>query len=165
MTQTPDTTRVFGKYRGTVENNLDPNQLGRLQVRVPAVYGSNTLNWAMPCVPYAGPDEGFYMIPPVGANIWVEFEGGSIDAPIWSGCFWGQGDCPAQLPTTKIIKTPVATVTLDELNPAAPVTIETPAGNKITITATGITLEGAAGAKVELSGPQVSVNSGALEVI
>lgn len=158
-------TRVYGKYRGTVSNNIDPNQMGRLQVQVPAVYGSNTMNWAMPSVPYAGPSEGFYMIPPVGANVWVEFEGGSIDAPIWSGCFWGQGDCPGDTPYTKVLKTPVATLTLDEMNPSAPVVIETTGGNRITITAQGITLEGASGAKIEMSGPQVSVNSGALEVM
>ncbi len=155
----------YGKYRGTVVNNLDPNTRGRLQVQVPAVYGSNVLNWAMPCVPYAGADEGTYLIPPIGANIWVEFEGGDIDFPIWSGCFWGDGECPGSTPFTKVIKTPAATVTLDELNPAAPVVIETTAGNKITITAQGMTLESSAGGKVEISGPKVDVNSGALEVI
>lgn len=158
-------TRVYGKYRGSVVNNIDPNQVGRLQVEVPAVYGPNTLNWAMPSVPYAGPDQGFYMIPPVGARVWVEFEGGDIDAPIWSGCFWGQGECPGNLPQTRLLKTPTATVTMDELNPAAPVVIETVAGNRVTITATGITLETSGGARIEMTGPQVNVNSGALEVI
>ncbi|MEM6466803.1 MAG: phage baseplate assembly protein V [Pseudomonadota bacterium] len=154
----------FGKYRGTVTNNLDPNTSGRLQVNVPAIYGSNTLNWAMPCVPYAGSDQGVYMIPPIGANIWVEFEGGDISFPIWSGCFWGQGECPGQTPFTKLIKTPVATITLDEAMPQAPVVIETETGNKITITAQGITLETSGGAKIEMTGPQVNVNSGALEI-
>lgn len=158
-------TRFYGKYRGTVFNNIDPKQIGRLQVQVPAVYGSNTLNWALPSVPYAGPGAGFFMIPPVGANIWVEFESGSIDSPIWSGCFWGDGESPGTLPQTKIIKTPAATLTLDEINPAAPVVIETVAGNRITITAAGVTIETAAGGKIEMSGPQVSINSGALEVI
>ena len=158
-------TRAFGKYRGNVVNNIDPNQIGRLQVDVPAIYGTNTLNWAMPSVPYAGSNEGFFMIPPIGANIWVEFEGGDINHPIWTGCFWGQGECPGNLPQTKIIKTPAATVTLDEVNPAAPVVIENTGGNKITITASGVTIETSGGGKIELSGPQVSVNSGALEVV
>lgn len=165
MTEQPTRMGYFGKYRGTVSSNLDPLQKGRLQVKVPAVYGTNTLNWAMPSVPYAGSGVGFYMIPPVGANIWVEFEGGNIDAPIWAGCFWGEGECPGQIAQTAIIKTDAATITLDQINPAAPVVIETPAGNRITITAQGITLESSTGAKVELSGPKVSVNSGALEVI
>lgn len=157
-------TRMFGKYRGTVAGNLDPKQMGRLQVQVPAVYDTNTLNWALPAVPYAGPSQGFYLIPPVGANIWVEFEGGDIDSPIWTGCFWGEGQCPGTLAETKIIKTPAATITLDEINVAVPVLIETPAGNKITITATGVTIETSSGAKVELAGPKVTVNNGALEV-
>lgn len=161
------TTRqgYFGKYRGTVSNNVDPMSRGRVQVQVPAVYGTNTLNWALPSVPFAGSGVGFYMIPPVGANIWVEFEGGNIDAPIWSGCFWGEGECPGQTPMIKIIKTQAATITLDEVNASAPVVIETQAGDRITITAQGVTVESASGAKVELSGPKVSVNSGALEVM
>lgn len=154
----------FGKYRGTVSNNVDPNTSGRLQVSVPAVYGTNTLNWAMPSVPYAGPDQGVFMIPPIGANIWVEFEGGDISYPIWSGCFWGQGECPGDLALTKLIKTPVATIKLDETRPDAPVVIETEVGNKITITAQGLTLETSGGAKIEMTGPQVSINSGALEI-
>jgi hypothetical protein len=155
----------FGKYRGTVANNIDPTTRGRLQVSVPAVYGTNTLNWALPCVPYAGPSEGFFFLPPIGANIWVEFEAGDINFPIWAGCFWGDGECPGTLPQTKVLKTPAATLTLDELNPAAPLVIETLSGQRITITATGITLQSSAGAKLELTGPQISLNNGALEVM
>lgn len=65
----------------------------------------------------------------------------------------------------KIIKTQAATITLDEVNASAPVVIETQAGNRITITAQGVTVESASGARIELSGPKVSVNSGALEVM
>ena len=164
---TIDQTRqgYFGKYRGTVSNNVDPLQKGRLQVSVPAVYGSNTLNWALPSVPFAGDGEGLYFVPAVGANIWVEFEAGDIDSPIWSGCFWGDGECPGTMPQTKLLKTRAATITLDELNPSAPLVIETSAGNRITITATGVTLESTSGAVVELSGPKVSINNGALEVL
>jgi len=166
MSQSPqDPARHYGKYRGTVVNNIDPNRLGRLQVDVPAIYGTTTLNWAMPCVPYAGRDQGFYMIPPVGANIWVEFEGGDIDHPIWSGCFWGTGESPGGLPQARILKTPIGTLTFDELDPAAPVVLESAAGNRVTFTAQGVTIEIAGGARIEMAGPQVSVNSGALEVV
>ena len=79
-------SHYFGKYRGTVVSNDDPTSRGRLQVTVPNLV-ENT--WAMPCVPYAGSGVGFFAIPPVGANVWVEFEGGDPDYPIWSGCFWG----------------------------------------------------------------------------
>ena len=85
-------TPYYGKYRGKVANPIDPLGLGRIQVEVPAVYGDGTLNWAMPCAPYAGPGVGFFVIPPKDANIWVEFEAGDIDSPIWSGCFWATGE-------------------------------------------------------------------------
>jgi uncharacterized protein involved in type VI secretion and phage assembly len=82
-------TQFFGKYRGKVKNNVDPMQQGRIHVSVPAVLGEGSLSWAMPCVPYAGSQVGFFAIPPVDANVWVEF-GGDPDAPIWSGCFWAR---------------------------------------------------------------------------
>ena len=164
---TIDNTRqgYFGKYRGAVANNVDPLQRGRLQVRVPAVHGGNTLAWALPSVPFAGDGEGFFFLPEVGTGIWVEFEAGDIDSPIWSGCFWGDGECPGTLPQTKILKTKAATITLDELNPSAPVVVETSAGNRVTITASGVKLESASGAVIELSGPKVTINNGALEVL
>jgi hypothetical protein len=84
-------SQYFGKYRGKVENNLDPQLQGRLQVSVPAVLGSGTLSWAMPNSPYAGAQEGFFAVPPTDSNVWIEFEGGDPDYPIWSGCFWGIG--------------------------------------------------------------------------
>ena len=58
----------WGKYRGLVINNIDPNRMGRLQVACTRVLGANIAAWAMPCVPFAGaslPDrqpEGFFMI-------------------------------------------------------------------------------------------------------
>jgi uncharacterized protein involved in type VI secretion and phage assembly len=79
-------TQFYGKYRGQVENNMDPMQLGRIQVLVPAV--GMTTSWALPCTPYAVPQAGFLFLPPVGAPVWIEFEGGDPDYPIWSGCFW-----------------------------------------------------------------------------
>lgn len=85
----------YGKYRGVVINNVDPMVVGRLQVAVPAVL-SDATSWALPCSPFAGPDVGLCLIPPVGANVWVEFEGGDVDHPIWSGCFWGDGQYPAE---------------------------------------------------------------------
>jgi len=39
---------------------------------------------------------GLFFLPPKGANVWVEFEGGDPDYPIWSGCFWSDGEVPAQ---------------------------------------------------------------------
>ena len=158
--------QYFGKYRGTVANNIDPQQMGRVQVSVPSVLGGGQLSWAMPCVPYAGPGVGFFAIPPNGANIWVEFEGGDPDYPIWSGCFWGVGEVPAMpaVAEMKMLKTDTCTVTLSDLPGVGGVTIETATGMKIVLGATGLEIDNGQGGSIKMQGPQVSVNNGALEV-
>lgn len=161
-------TAFFGKYRGSVVNNIDPLQQGRIQVSVPAVLGDGSLSWAMPCVPYAGSGVGLFALPPVDANVWVEFEAGNPDYPIWSGCFWGSGELPteATLPMIKLFKTETAMLTLDDTPGAGGVTIELINGAKITLGATGvIEIDNGMGASIQINGPQVSVNDGALEVI
>src|SRR5262245_37713208 len=82
-------TKYYGKYRGSVAQNLDPLQLGRIQVLVPDVSNVALTSWAMPCVPIAGKQEGTFFVPQVGAGVWVEFEQGDPDYPIWVGGFWG----------------------------------------------------------------------------
>jgi hypothetical protein len=81
--------RYYGKYRGTVLNNVDPMQIGRLLVQVPDVTGLTPSSWAMPCFPITGKQMGAYMIPQIGTGVWVEFEQGDPDHPIWSGCWYG----------------------------------------------------------------------------
>lgn len=161
----------FGKYRGKVENNIDPMMLGKIQVSVPAVLGDGSLSWAMPCVPFAGSGVGFFMIPPVGANVWVEFEGGDIDYPIWSGCFWGVGETPATpaVPQMKIIKMDTISLTLSELPGVGGVTLEVSPPSvalplKMTFDAQGIKLDAGPLGVVELTPAGVKINSGALEV-
>lgn len=110
-------TVFFGKYRGKVTGNKDPLHLGRLQVSVPPIFGDGRASWAFPCTPYAGKDVGLFMVPPIDSNIWVEFEGGDPDYPIWSGCFWGDDEIPkaAQVEDpvkTQVFRTKGATLTL-----------------------------------------------------
>lgn len=126
--------KYFGKYRGKIVVNKDPLNLGRVQVRVPAVYGEGVHSWAMPCSPYAGKDIGFFAIPSVGSNIWVEFEAGDPDYPIWSGCFWGEDELPADAKVedpdkVQVFRTPYGiTLTLSNLgdNKGLTLTVETP---------------------------------------
>jgi hypothetical protein len=179
--------QFFGKYRGKVENNIDPLVMGRVQVSVPAVLGEGNLSWAMPCAPYAGAGVGFFAIPPVGANIWVEFEGGDPDNPIWSGGFWGLGEAPATpaIPQMKVFKTDGVTITISDLPGAGGLTIEVSPPVvalplKMVFDSTGIQIEATPGsikmspssietklaaASVKLSPVTVSINDGALEVM
>jgi hypothetical protein len=166
--------RFFGKYRGRVETNLDPFGQGRLQVSVPGVLGDARMAWAMPCSPYAGPGVGFFMIPPVGAQIWVEFEGGDPDYPIWSGGFWGTGETPSPAPgpqqvAQKIIKTDCITLTLNDLPGGGGVTLDvaSPAvavPAKIEVTSAGIVLT-VSSAKIEVTAAGVAINGDALRVL
>ena len=101
--------RVWGKYRGTVQNNLDPEGLGRIQASVPDVLGDVPTGWATPCIPYAGPGSGFFSIPPVGAGVWIEFECGDVSRPVWTGCYWGRREPPTVPPTATGSQTPTTT--------------------------------------------------------
>ncbi len=85
----------FGKYRGLVTDISDPEEMGRIKAQVPAVFGEQDMPWAMPSLPFAGPQHGLSLLPEVGDGVWVEFEGGDIARPIWSGCWWGSGQQPS----------------------------------------------------------------------
>src|SRR5688572_20064836 len=89
-----DRVRHFGKYRGTVSDNNDPRHQGRVRVKVPEVLEDVESGWALPCAPYAGSKAGHYLVPPVDAGVWVEFEAGDVSRPIWSGCWWKSDDVP-----------------------------------------------------------------------
>lgn len=145
----------WGKYRGKVLDNVDLLGLGRLMVAVPAVPGE-VLNWALPCSPYAGPRVGFFALPPIGANVWVEFEGGNPNYPIWVGCFWEEGEVPVTpaIPEKKVWKTDLVTLELDDtpgegglsitvLPPLAPEVLTMTFGKEgITLTAGTINVDG-----------------------
>lgn len=161
----------FGKYRGKVTGDTDPLQQARVQVSCPAVLGDGRSAWAMPSVPYAGPGVGLFALPPVGAGIWVEFEGGDPDYPIWSGCFWEKGQVPAvpAIPATKMLKTGGVTLTISDLPGSGGVTLEVaaplvPAPLTVKLSAAGIELSNG-NASVVLSAVSVSINKGALEVM
>lgn len=104
--------RYYGKYRGFVTDNEDPEQRGRVKVRVPSVFGAEESFWALPCSPFGGlAEQGVFMVPEVSAQVWVEFEEGNKDQPIWVGVFWQPSEAiPAEAqkssPTTRLIKTP-----------------------------------------------------------
>jgi uncharacterized protein involved in type VI secretion and phage assembly len=148
----------YGKYRGVVTDNQDPLMAGRIRVRTPAVMGEAESAWASPAAPF-----GFLALPGVGANVWVEFEQGDPDLPIWSGTWWGS---PTELPASRVmVRTSGGhTVTLDDTPGAGGIVLETPAGQMIALNEAGIVITNGKGASITLTGPAVSVNGGALEV-
>ncbi len=159
-----------GKYRGIVTAINDPLQIGRIKATVPDVMGDRESGWAMPCAPFGGSGMGFFALPKVGAGVWIEFEYGDPDYPIWSGCWFGsKTEVPPVLlapPYKKfLLKTEGGTsILLDDTPGVGGITLETSGGQKIVVSATGIEIDNGQGASIKLTGPQVSVNGGALEV-
>jgi uncharacterized protein involved in type VI secretion and phage assembly len=156
----------LGKFRATVSDNRDPLMKGRVRVKAQDVYGDEESGWALPALPYTGNGVGLFLIPPTGASVWVEFEHGDPDYPIWAGGFWAEGEAPASpaVAEMKVLKTDTATITLNDTPGAGGVTIETTAGMKIKIDTTGIEINNGLNAVVKLQGPKVSINGTAFEV-
>ena len=163
----PPSAPKYGKYKGRVVNNIDLTNRGCITASVEALNIKET-GPALPCTPYAGSGVGFLFIPPVGANVWIEFERGDICHPIWSGCFWDgtKNKAPVipAVPQVKVIKTDTAAITLNDLPGAGGITIETTNGLKIVLNITGIAINNGA-QSVKISPASVSINEGALEVI
>lgn len=166
--------RFFGKYRGTVVNNIDPLQIGRIQAIVSDVSNLVPTSWAMPCLPVAGINMGMFTVPPIGSGVWIEFEQGDPDYPIWVGGYWGSA---AEVPVMAHLVPPaVPGITLqtalkngivisDTPGPTGGILIQTAAGAMLSVSEVGIVISNGQGATINMVGPSTDVNAGALTVI
>lgn len=166
--------KFLGKYRATVVNNVDPMQIGRIQVIVPDVSNIMLSSWAMPCVPVAGIQMGVFTVPVIGSGVWVEFEHGDPDYPIWVGGFWGSA---AEVPAlARLVPPAVPGITMqttlqngltvnDVPGPTGGIMLKSATGATIIVNDTGIYIQNGKGASIVLVGPSVTVNNGALVVI
>jgi uncharacterized protein involved in type VI secretion and phage assembly len=154
--------RFYGKYRGTV-TKVDKDHQPRIKAKVPAVLGDEPTGWCMPCVPYAGDKAGIAFLPEEGAGVWIEFEGGDVSYPIWTGCYWHDNELPDRVaPEVKVIQTKGSQqIVLDDKDHT--ITINDSNKNKITLERNGITIE-REGKKVQITQEKVNVNDGAMEV-
>jgi uncharacterized protein involved in type VI secretion and phage assembly len=164
--------RFFGKYRGVVTDNNDPLMIGRVRARVPDVMGAEESGWALPCAPFGGSGMGFFAVPTSGAGVWIEFEHGDPEYPIWSGCWWGS---VAEVPPSLLVPPPPSgkvlirtdgghSVLIDDTPGFGGITLQTSGGQKIVLNALGIEIDNGMGASIKLTGPQTSINNGALDI-
>jgi len=171
--------QYFGKYQGTVTQNIDPLGRGRLQVTVPDVLGLLPCTWAEACAPLAGPTGppmGVYMVPPIGAGVWVEFEKGDPSLPIWTGCRWGsRSDVPtlaqAGLPTSPNIVMQTLgqhTLMISDMAPTPAtggIVLKSATNAMIVVNDSGIYISNGKGATIQLVGTSIDFNQGALTIL
>jgi hypothetical protein len=167
--------RFFGKYRGTVINNIDPMQTGRIMAQVPAVSQLLPTTWCLPSYPIAGTGSGMSFVPQLKSGVWIEFEGGDPDYPIWTGCFYGVG---AERPTAAAASNPLSpsivfqsqlthSIVISDLPPSPKtggIMLTSLSGASIIVNDSGIYIDNGKGASIRLVGPLVSINNGALTV-
>lgn len=164
--------KFFGKYRATVLNTVDPLLQGRIQVQLSDRYGMFPSTWALPAVPFAAKGGGGVIaLPQVSSAVWIEFEAGDPDSPIWTGAFWPD---TAGIPVLAMAGTPATpnihlqtttgvSVTLSDL-PASQIQVLTPTGASIVVGSAGISISNGQGASIVLAGSSVVINGGALVV-
>ncbi|MCI0397894.1 MAG: phage baseplate assembly protein V [Chloroflexi bacterium] len=167
-----DNNKYYGKYRGLVLNNVDPLQKGRLLIQVPDVLGLSISSWAMPCMPIAGPQMGVFVVPIIGAGVWVEFEGGNPDYPIWTGGFWGSA---AEVPALALAGIPASpnivlqttgqnSIVVSDVPGTGGIMLKSTTGAMILVNDVGITISNGKGATIVMAGPTVTINNGALVI-
>jgi hypothetical protein len=181
--------KYYGVYRATVVDNVDPLQIGRIMAMVPDVSNLVPSTWAMPCIPFAGKQMGAFMVPQIGSGVWIQYEGGDPDYPVWTGGWWGN---LAEVPTAAFAPPPVPPgqtiviqTTLQHLlmisdavplpmeapipAPAPPgtggIVLRSPTGAMIVVNDIGIFINNGKGASIELLGPSVMINKIALVVV
>lgn len=167
--------RFWGKYRGTVVTNTDPELRGRLLCLVPDVLGVAPSSWCEACAPLSGlgPPMGVYMVPPIGAGVWVEFEQGDPGKPIWTGCRFAPGDVPpiafAGLPVSPNIVLQTlgqnSVVISDLPGPTGGIMLKSALGATLIVNDTGIYIQNGKGAVITLLGTAIDFNGGALTVL
>jgi hypothetical protein len=166
--------KFYGVYRGTVVINVDPLQIGRIQATVPDVSGLTPTTWAMPCIPVAGKQMGTFFVPQIGAGVWIQFEAGDPDRPVWTGGWWGSA---AEVPALALAGVPGdpnfviqttlqnAVVISDLPWPTGGVMLKSTTGATIIVNDTGIYIQNGKGASIVMAGPTVTINQGALVVV
>jgi uncharacterized protein involved in type VI secretion and phage assembly len=154
--------RFFGKYRGQVTDNNDPNNLGRIKAKVPRLLGDEESGWALPAFIYGGASEqGLFALPDVGAGVWIEFEGGDLSYPVWTGTWYTTGAIPeSAAPGKKVFKTKSGhKIVLDD--DAGTLEITDSNTNSITMDSSTIKIAAGNATTVVIDAPQIQLVDGA----
>jgi hypothetical protein len=142
--------RLWGKYRGTVDQVLDEQPPGQIVAIVPSVYGED--------------GHGLVTLPEAGDGVWIEFEAGDPSHPIWTGFWFANDEMPADAGPAKrslITKKDLKLIFDDD---AESITISHSGGAEITLDSNGLTLKFGDSVKVVLSSSGIDMLDGAFTV-
>ncbi|HEX3184534.1 MAG TPA: phage baseplate assembly protein V [Pyrinomonadaceae bacterium] len=166
------TPKYYGIYRATVVNNIDPMQTGRIQVIVLDAGGFTPSSWCNPCVAFAGRQSGAFVLPQIGSGVWIQFENGDPDQPVWMGGWYGSA---AEVPALALAGNPVSpsivfqtglqnTLMISDMaGPTGGFLLKTTLGAFISINdTTGITISDGKGGMITMLGGLITINQGAL---
>ena len=87
---------VAGVATAIVSGNNDPEQLGRVKLRLPWRAQEFETDWVRIAMPMAGPDRGTYFLPEIGDEVLVAFDRDDIRYPYVLGALWSRTDKPPE---------------------------------------------------------------------
>jgi uncharacterized protein involved in type VI secretion and phage assembly len=112
-------------------------------------------------------------VPPIGSGVWIEFEQGDPNHPIWTGCYWGSA---AEVPAlARTVPPAVSGLTIQTMlqngvvisdvpGPTGGIMLKSTTGATIIVNDTGIYIQNGKGASIIMTGPTVTINQGAMVI-
>lgn len=153
----------YGTYRAVVVNNNDPTKQGKLKIRCEAIHGSSPCEvWAWPIAPWASKSCGLWIIPDVGDSVYVVFDHGRADAPLWFGGWWAKGETTADMVTKKVVLTTKEGMKVVLDREAKSILVEQTGGNSILMTSDEVLIKHKT--KITMTASDVAIN-GRLHVV
>jgi uncharacterized protein involved in type VI secretion and phage assembly len=161
--------RYFGVFPAIVTDIVDPDSLGRIQVKLPwlGADGDSVRAWATLLTPYADDDQGFEVLPAVDTQVVIAFEAGDLRRPYILGSAWNGKEALPEAPAApnnqRLIKTRSGSLLeFDDTDGAAKVTLSMKSGHKLVLddAAQEVTLQHSNGCLLKMTvGGQVQIQA------
>ncbi|MEW9553375.1 phage baseplate assembly protein V [Nonomuraea sp. NPDC050783] len=156
----------FGVYPAIVTDLVDPDRLGRVEVRFPWLGDDGDRDvraWATLCSPYADDRQGLQIMPEVGSQVVVGFEAGNARRPYVLGSAWnGRADTPeppARANDLRLLRSRAGSVLEFDDGPRPKVRITMEAGHQVVLDAAAqeVTVRHGLGCVIKLTATSVEI--------
>jgi uncharacterized protein involved in type VI secretion and phage assembly len=161
----------FGVYPALVTDLVDPDNLGRVELRFPTLGTSGDRDvraWATLCTPYADKDQGLAILPEVDSQVVVAFEAGDFRRPYVVGSAWnGQAALPHQPKASNNIRMlrsrEDSRLEFDDTAGAAKVSLTTRNGHQVVmdVGSAEVTIKHSNGCTIRLSATDIDITANA----